>query len=283
MRPKKVKSEKYLGVYIQKSAVREDDEVYYIGYRDQHGRAYYEKVGWKNEGYTEEEASKVRSARIHEIRHRKELPIQKPEISDSNPAKKASPEGERFKEHIDQISRLLVEMKLDWLEPYLYTAIGLFKGFAPPQPSNAGTEPDNDPETGSPNEWQGLSLEAFMAGIELFRNEISRELSLQDIHMLLLAIANDGISLKEIREIVGLTPGTISRNLKKFGLTKNQGLDGSWKGVGHDMIESYRSSNCLKMKRVSLTERGKEFAEKLERVLATGEVPVRPMAPQESR
>jgi len=70
MRPKKVKSEKYLGVYIQKSAVREDDEVYYIGYRDQHGRAYYEKVGWKNEGYTEEEASKVRSARIHEIRHR---------------------------------------------------------------------------------------------------------------------------------------------------------------------------------------------------------------------
>ena len=275
MRPKKIKSEKYVGVYIQKSAVREDDEVYYISYRDQHGRACYEKVGWKNEGYTEKEASKVRSARIHEIRHGKELPIRKAEISDSNPASKALPEGEQFREHIDKIRRLLTETKLDWLEPYIYTAIGLFKGFAPLQPSSTGTEPQNDPKTGSSVEWQGMSLEAFMAGIELFKKEISRELSLQDIHMILLSIANDGISLQEIREIVGLTPGAMTRNLKRFGLTRNQKVDGSWEEVGHEIIDSYRSSSCLKMKKVSLTERGKEFAEKLKRVLATGEVPVK--------
>jgi hypothetical protein len=47
-------------------------------------------------------------------------------------------------------------------------------------------------------------------------------------------------------------------------------------------IESYRYSSCLKMKRVSLTKRGKEFADKLIRVLATGEIPARSMAPEES-
>ena len=69
----KVKSRKYPGVYIYKSRVRPGDECYYIMYWA-YGRKVNEKVGWKSEGYTQEQAHKVRSDRIHAIRHGKELP-----------------------------------------------------------------------------------------------------------------------------------------------------------------------------------------------------------------
>jgi hypothetical protein len=61
-----------------------------------------------------------------------------------------------------------------------------------------------------------------------------------------------------------------------------QDLDGKWRDAGLELIEIYRHPTTPRLKRVYLTERGKQFAEKLKRVLATGEVPVRPMAPQES-
>ena len=279
MRMKRVKSKQYLGVIIHQSSVREGDECYYIKYTDRHGRTYNEKVGWKNEGYTEEEAFKVRAARIHEIRHSKELPVQKPEISDFNPTKNTMPEGEQFREQMDRTSQLLAGMKLDWLEPYIYTAMGLFKGFAPPQLQGAG----KDEETGnrqkkpSLSNREGMSFRAFKAGIELFRNEIFRELPLQQLYMILLAIENHGISLKDFRKLVGLPSGTVTKNIKKLGLEMRQDLEGNWKDAGYGLVEVYRPSTGHKIKKLYLTERGKQFAEKLLGVLSTGKLPSIPM------
>jgi DNA-binding MarR family transcriptional regulator len=272
MRTKKVKSRQFHGVFILHSSVREGDECYYIRYKDKHGRSYNEKVGWKNEGYTEEEAFKVRAARIHEIRHPNELPLQKAEISESNPTKKTLPEGEQFREHMDQISRLLAGMKLDWLEPYIYTAMGLFKGFASPQVQATGKEGEtgNRQKRVSLSKGEGMGLQAFKAGIELFRNEIFRELPLQQLYMILLAIENQGISLKDFRKLVGLPSGSVSRNIRKLGLTMQQDLDGKWKDTGYELVEVYRPSTGPKLKRVYLTERGKQFAEKLHQVLSGG-------------
>ena len=275
MRMKRVKSKQYLGVIIHQSSVREGDECYYIKYTDKHGRTYNEKVGWKNEGYTEEEAFKVRAARIHEIRHSKELPVQKPEISDSNPTKNTMPEGEQFREHMDQISRLLAGMKLDWLEPHIYTAMGLFKGFAPPQLQGTGREVaiDQGRRRSSLNKGKDMSFQAFKAAIELFRNEIFRELPLQQLYMILLAIENDGISLKDFRKLVGLPSGTVTKNIKKLGLEMRQDLEGKWKDAGYGLVEVYRPSTGPKIKKLYLTERGKQFAEKLLGVLSTGKLP----------
>jgi DNA-binding MarR family transcriptional regulator len=48
------------------------------------------------------------------------------------------------------------------------------------------------------------------------------------------------------------------------------------------MLEVYRDPKCRRYKKVKLTKRGKEFAEKLKHVLATGEVPVGPTVSQKS-
>jgi len=275
MRTKKVKSRQYHGIFIYQSSVRQGDECYYIRYKDKHGRNYNERVGWKSEGYTEDEAFKVRAARIHEIRHSKELPVQKPEISDSNPTKNTMPEGEQFREHMDQISRLLAGMKLDWLEPHIYTAMGLFKGFAPPQLQGSGREvaTDQGRRRSSLNKGKDMSFQAFKAAIELFRNEIFRELPLQQLYMILLAIENDGISLKDFRKLVGLPSGTVTKNIKKLGLEMRQDLEGKWKDAGYGLVEVYRPSTGPKIKKLYLTERGKQFAEKLLGVLSTGKLP----------
>ena len=279
MRTKKVKSNQFHGVLKYQSSVRQGDECYYIRYKDKHGRTYSERVGWKSEGYTEEEANKVRAARIHEIRHPTELPIQKAEISDSNPTKNSLPEGEQFREHLGQINRLLAGMKLDWLEPYIYTAMGLFKGLAPLQVQADGMEGENGNGHKKPslNNGNGMSLQAFKAGIELFKDQVFRELRVQELYMILLAIENEGISLKEFRKLMGLPPGSVSRNIRKLGLTMQQELDGQWRDTGYELVEVYRPSTGPKLKRVYLTERGKQFAKRLQEVLSTGEVPSRPM------
>ena len=69
----KVKSNKYTGVYIYHSKMRAGEECYYINYRAK-GKSINEKVGWKSEGYTQEEASVIRADRIHAVRHGEELP-----------------------------------------------------------------------------------------------------------------------------------------------------------------------------------------------------------------
>jgi DNA-binding MarR family transcriptional regulator len=57
--------------------------------------------------------------------------------------------------------------------------------------------------------------------------------------------------------------------------------DGRWKDTGLEMLEVYRDPKCRRYKKVKLTKRGKQFAEKLKQVLAADEVLVKPMAPPE--
>lgn len=70
----KTKSKKFQGVYVYTGPSRPGDECYYINYRDASGRVRNEKVGWRSEGYTQDQANTVRQDRVHSIRHGKELP-----------------------------------------------------------------------------------------------------------------------------------------------------------------------------------------------------------------
>lgn len=275
MRNRVVKSKKFHGVFLHFSNIREDDECYYIKFSDRNGRCYHERVGWKNEGYTEEEAANIRAARIHEIRHGKELPVPKPELLDTNPTKTSLLGGDQFKEHTDQISRLLFEMKLGWLEPYIYTAMGLFKGLEHPKVRDAEKSAENGggQHSQSLSNGEAMSLQAFKAGIELCRQLLFRELRVQELYMLLLAIDNEGIGLKDFQELVGLPTATVSRNVRKLGFTMEQGLDGKWKDTGYELVNVIRCPNDRRIKRLYLTEKGKQFAVKLKQTLSTGQVP----------
>lgn len=224
MRANRVKSEKFKGVYIQKSALIQDDEAYYILYQDKNGRKFWEKVGWKNEGYTEEEAFKIRLARVNEIRLSKRLPAQKPAL----------------------MGETVVRRK----------------------------------RTGISNR-EGIRLRSFIAGIELCRTTVLKDLRVHELYLILLAIENNGIKLKEFRKLLQLSPGAVSRNVRKLGFHMIQRHDGRWRDSGVEMLEVYRDPECRRYKKVKLTKQGKQFAEKLKRVLATGEVPVKPKAPHE--
>jgi DNA-binding MarR family transcriptional regulator len=224
MRPNRVKSENFKGVYIQKSALTQDDEAYYILYRDKNRRLFWEKVGWKNEGYTEEEAFNIRSARINEIRLSKGLPVQESEL----------------------MGETVIRQK----------RTGISNG-------------------------EGIRLRSFIAGIELCRTTVLKDLRVHELYLILLAIENNGISLKEFRKLLQLPPGAVSRNVRKLGFHMIQRPDGRWKDTGLEMLEVYRDPKCRRYKKVKLTKRGKQFAEKLKQVLAADEVLVKPMAPPE--
>jgi DNA-binding MarR family transcriptional regulator len=225
MRANRVKSEKFQGVYIQKPVSKQDDEAYYILYRDKNRRLFWEKVGWKNEGYTEEEAFKIRSARVNEIRLSKGLPVQKPALRGETVIRKK--------------------------------------------------------RTGISNR-EGIRLRSFIAGIELCRTTVLKDLRVHELYLILLAIENNGISLKEFRKLLQLSPGAVSRNVRKLGFHMIQRPDGRWRDSGVEMLEVYRDPKCRRYKKVKLTKRGKEFVEKLKHVLATGEVPLRPITSQKS-
>jgi hypothetical protein len=196
MRANRVKSEKFQGVYIQKSGLKQDDEAYYILYRDKNRRLFWEKVGWKNDGYTEEEAFKVRSARIKEIQLSKGSPVQRPELRGETVIRKK--------------------------------------------------------RTGISNR-EGISLRLFIAGIELCRTTVLKDLRVHELYLILLAIETNGIRLKEFRKLLQLPPGAVSRNVRKLGFHMIQRPDGRWRDSGVEMIEVYRDPKCRRYKKVKLT------------------------------
>jgi integrase len=88
-----VKSKKFMGVHVYESGVRTGDECYYIKYVGKNGKAKLEKVGWKSEGYTQEQASKIRAFKIHQLRHGEDLPDK------NRKAWKVDEVFEKYKEH----------------------------------------------------------------------------------------------------------------------------------------------------------------------------------------
>ena len=72
MSSKYVKVKKYHGVYTYESERNtyhgKPDICYYINYK-QDGKLYWEKVGWKSQGYSAQLASNIRNERIRQVRH----------------------------------------------------------------------------------------------------------------------------------------------------------------------------------------------------------------------
>ena len=69
----RIKTE-YIGIYYRFGKNRmlpsgEPDRCYDICYPKANGQYTYEKVGWESEGYTVEDAIRIRGNRIKEIRH----------------------------------------------------------------------------------------------------------------------------------------------------------------------------------------------------------------------
>jgi integrase len=82
---KRIKVPKYTGVYYRESSKKrhrgKPDRCFDICYRDQNGKLVWEKVGWTSEGYSAAMASHVRAERMRAIRHGKELPKPKKEVT----------------------------------------------------------------------------------------------------------------------------------------------------------------------------------------------------------
>ena len=113
-----------------------------------------------------------------------------------------------------------------------------------------------------------MMLDRFKAGIELFRNEVSNELPLQQLYMLLLVIEDEGINQQDFQEFLGAPGGSISRNLARLGTKIVEDRDGKRVDVGYGLVQILPDSTDPKKNTVHLTKKGKEFAEKLKKLLS---------------
>ena len=70
---KRVRVQRFKGVYQMESTRNryqgKPDLCFYINYRDQAGKLKWEKIGWRSEGYTAQNAASVRADRMKAIRH----------------------------------------------------------------------------------------------------------------------------------------------------------------------------------------------------------------------
>jgi integrase len=78
---KRVRVEKFLGVYAREHATRrhngKSDRCFEITYKTSSGRKIWEKVGWVSEGYSAAMAANIRGERLRTLRHGDELPSKK--------------------------------------------------------------------------------------------------------------------------------------------------------------------------------------------------------------
>jgi integrase len=72
------KTVKFTGVYFNVSEKRKHkdkpDRCFYITFKDKNKKKVWEKIGWASEGVSADFASKMRSERVYEVRHGKEIP-----------------------------------------------------------------------------------------------------------------------------------------------------------------------------------------------------------------
>jgi hypothetical protein len=251
----KVRSKEFQGVSIYHSTKRPGDECYYIRYRNAEGKPTVEKVGWKSEGYNEEESSKVRSMRVHAIRHGKELPYKIPEVP-------------KLIEQVEGISDSLTKMELEWLEPYLFMAIGLFKGMVPPMllkglGPEVKSKKNRDNSKKGENMKMGMEFTRFLQAVELVGNEIYTELPLQQLRMLLIVADREGTDQIDFQKLLGVPAGTVSRNLARIGCKFVEDKQGKQINIGYGMVDVRPHPRDPKSNQVFLSKKGKLFIEKI--------------------
>lgn len=80
--PKRVKT-RYVGIYYRHGSRRvcpdgKPDKCFDITYKNGDGKFVFEKIGWRSEGYTIQDALTIRNLRIKEIRHPELFPSPRP-------------------------------------------------------------------------------------------------------------------------------------------------------------------------------------------------------------
>jgi hypothetical protein len=78
----------------------------------------------------------------------------------------------------------------------------------------------------------GAGFYKFKSGIELFRNEISTELPLQHLYMILLTAEHEEVNQQDFQKMLGAPGGTVSRNLKKLSIKIEHDKD-----VGYGILD----------------------------------------------
>jgi DNA-binding MarR family transcriptional regulator len=108
--------------------------------------------------------------------------------------------------------------------------------------------------------WQDARLEMIDSGRNTCTARAVDQLKLIDPDMApqmvatFLAVASapsNGILLRELRELLGFTGATISRNVAALGRTHRRGMP------GHDLVEAYENPLNQSQKIVRLTSKGR--------------------------
>ena len=96
----------------------------------------------------------------------------------------------------------------------------------------------------------------LVRALDLFR-ELNPDMSVQTIMVLLTVVMHEGCTIKEIKDRVGFSYASASRNVA--ALSKWHRL----KRPGYDLVEATADPYELRRKLVKLTPKGKEMARRL--------------------
>jgi len=104
-------------------------------------------------------------------------------------------------------------------------------------------------------------LRTFGQALELFR-DLDPEMQAQAIAtFIVIANADEDISMQEIQTATGLPSSSTSRNVQLFSETQRLGKP------GHNMVEAYEDIADRRRKLVRLTPKGKTFKARLSTVV----------------
>ena len=104
--------------------------------------------------------------------------------------------------------------------------------------------------------------------LQLIRNEISVDIPVQQIAILLLVSQrkpNDPISMPEIKLALNMPQGSVSRNVRMLSRFTDS-KKGSFRG--YDLVETRPDMYERRRLSVSLTEKGKKLVAKIEQIWA---------------
>lgn len=100
---------------------------------------------------------------------------------------------------------------------------------------------------------QSDSIDVLFRSVEYIRREIHPDMAMNQLRIFLYVADNEGITMPDLSERLGMPQGSLSRNIKKLSRFNEKG-----KMQGYDLV--YREPDLDERRRfaVYLTKRGKE-------------------------
>jgi DNA-binding MarR family transcriptional regulator len=112
-----------------------------------------------------------------------------------------------------------------------------------------------------------MDIKQFISGINFIRDFVHKDFAFPQLSILLIVSQEQGITQSDLAERLKIPQVTISRNVAKLGHKMKQGVKGTWKQVGYELIETRPYLYERRMNAVYLTKKGEQIIKGLKKAI----------------